>query len=64
MQGGRKEGQLLAQKAEVGCQSPVGAAVQAEVAEAQRRAEGSRRDLGKLLVTLRSCGVIQKAVRN
>ena len=51
MQGGREEGQLPARKAEEGCRSPVGAAVQAEVVAALRRVEGSQRDPEKLQVS-------------
>ena len=56
MQGGQEEGRLPTRKAEVGCRSLVGAAVQAEVVEAQQQVEGSRRDRRELLVVLWMCG--------
>ena len=55
MQGVREEGWLPVLKAEVGYRSPVGAAVQAEVVAALRRAEGSRRDRRELLVSQGCC---------
>ena len=58
MQGSWVEGLLPVREAVTCCRSPVDGAVQAEVVATLRQAEGSRRNLGKLLVMLRSCGAI------